>query len=62
MFNRILEHEAIIPIEIDRAHHALRQPMVYTDFPRDVICKLHKFSLKEAIMNKMGTRQYLDFN
>lgn len=30
--------------------------------PRDIICKLHKYTLKERIMQKMGKRPVFDFD
>lgn len=50
-----------IPIEIDRAHRALRPPSEDPENPRDVICKLHKFTLKDRIMQKMRNRPVFDF-
>lgn len=48
------------PIEIDRAHRALRPPSQDVDNPRDVICKLHKYTLKVSTMQKMRKKSYFD--
>lgn len=51
-FREILNLPALAPTEIDRAHRVLRPP----DDPdnlRDIICKFHKYTLKESIMQKM---------
>lgn len=49
IFREILELPASAPIKIDRA---LRPPSQDVDNPRDIICKLHKFTLKDRIMQK----------
>lgn len=47
VFTQILGKEAPDNIEIDRAHRALRPPSDDPDKPRDIICKLHKYTLKD---------------
>lgn len=62
IFREILDLPDTEPIEIDRAHRALRPPSQDADNPRDIICKLHKYTLKERIMQKMRNRPYFDFD
>lgn len=55
IFCKILKLPATAPIKIHHAHRALRPPFQDVDNPRDVICKLHKYTLKDRIMQKMHT-------
>lgn len=57
-----MELPATAPIEIDHAHRALRTPSQDMDNPRDDICKLHKYTLKDPIMQKMRGKPYFDFD
>lgn len=49
MFGQILGDQAPNVIEIDRIHRA-HSKSTKTDVPRDVICKVHKYAVKESIM------------
>lgn len=40
----------------------LRSPSQDVDNPRDIICKLHKYILKDRIMQKMREKPYIDFD
>lgn len=51
MFNELLGKSASHKIKIDRAHHALR-PKGASTLPRDIICCVNYFTLKEQIMAK----------
>lgn len=62
IFREILELPDTVPIEIDQAHGALRPPSQDTDNPRDIICKLYKYTLKERIMQKMCNKPIFYFD
>lgn len=62
VFKQIFDHQAPDSIEINRAHRALRPPSEDPDKPRDIICKLHKNSLKERIMFKVSEIHHVDFD
>lgn len=62
VFREILELPDTVPIEIDQAHRALRPTSQDVDNPRDNICKLHKYSLKERIKQKMRKRPFFYFD
>ncbi|CAH2329469.1 Hypothetical predicted protein [Pelobates cultripes] len=52
LFNKILGRPLDTVIKFDRAHRALRPRALPQDKPRDIICKIHHFPLKEAILQK----------
>lgn len=52
VFNDLLEHLRNTDIDFVRAHRALNPRPIDTAPPRDIICCLHSFSLKEEILNK----------
>uniref|UniRef100_A0A8C5LWX1 Uncharacterized protein n=1 Tax=Leptobrachium leishanense TaxID=445787 RepID=A0A8C5LWX1_9ANUR len=60
-FNMVLGRAPDSPVSIDRAHRALRPRPPPTAPPRDVICHLTEYSLKEAIMNSARSSRYWDF-
>lgn len=62
LFTQILGREAPDHIEIDRAHRALRPPSEDPDKPRDIICKLHKYTVKERIMFHVRGMRHVDFD
>ncbi|CAH2274047.1 CDC42 small effector 2 [Pelobates cultripes] len=49
LFNKILQRPEETHILLDRAHRALRPKPIPHDSPRDVICRVHYYSEKEAI-------------
>ncbi|CAH2283767.1 Hypothetical predicted protein [Pelobates cultripes] len=51
LFREILGPDSPPRIDLDRAHRALR-PRNADNTPRDVICCLHEYRVKEMIMNK----------
>uniref|UniRef100_A0A8C5MJ26 Uncharacterized protein n=1 Tax=Leptobrachium leishanense TaxID=445787 RepID=A0A8C5MJ26_9ANUR len=62
LFNHILNRKLDTPIHIDRAHRALRPQPPPTAPPRDVICHLTEFALKESIMLKARSSRQWDFH
>ena len=50
LFRLIMGTSAPEMIEIDRVHRALFPAPQGTERPRDVICKMHRYQVKEAIM------------
>lgn len=61
-FNSILGRGPEEKIELDRAHRALRPQSTDPSRPRDVICRIHLYSLKEEIMRKARTSGELTIN
>lgn len=49
LFNDLLGEPSTHPVEMDRAHQALH-PKGSPPKPRDVICSIHSYILKENIM------------
>ncbi|XP_072000283.1 uncharacterized protein [Engystomops pustulosus] len=49
------------PLELDRALRALQARPPSTDPPRDVICRVHRYQLKDAIMNKARNLERISF-
>uniref|UniRef100_A0A803JMW6 L1 transposable element RRM domain-containing protein n=1 Tax=Xenopus tropicalis TaxID=8364 RepID=A0A803JMW6_XENTR len=52
LFNQILEREPTSQINIERVHRALRPRGLPTDKPRDIICCLSHFPVKEELIQK----------
>lgn len=52
LFNNILGKDPGDRIEFDRAHRALRPQNADSSRPRDVVCRVHLYSLKEEVMRK----------
>lgn len=61
IFNNILGHPEHQRIKLDRAHRALH-PRGPVSRPRDVICRVHNYTLKEAIMRKACNMRTVDFD
>lgn len=61
VFKQIFGSETPDHIEIDRTHRALHPPSEAPDKPMDIICKFHKYSLKERIMFHVRGVRYVDF-
>lgn len=62
VFWEILRLPDTAPVETDQAHRALKPPSQDPESPRDIICKLHKYTLKDRIMQKMRNKPYFDFD
>uniref|UniRef100_A0A8C5PVC9 Uncharacterized protein n=1 Tax=Leptobrachium leishanense TaxID=445787 RepID=A0A8C5PVC9_9ANUR len=62
LFNQILNRKLNTPILFDRAHRALRPRPPPTVPPRDAICHLTEFALKESIMLKARSSRQWDFH
>ncbi|XP_056391872.1 uncharacterized protein LOC130284929 [Hyla sarda] len=57
IFNDLLERAPDVHIELDRAHRALRPPSQDDQHPRDVICRVHYYALKEDILRAARARR-----
>uniref|UniRef100_A0A8C5W7Z5 L1 transposable element RRM domain-containing protein n=1 Tax=Leptobrachium leishanense TaxID=445787 RepID=A0A8C5W7Z5_9ANUR len=62
LFNELLQRPPDTPIQLDRAHRALRGRGAPTATPRDVICRVHLFSLKEEVMKAARNSSEVVFN
>ncbi|KAM9330707.1 annexin A1 [Gastrophryne carolinensis] len=62
IFNSLLERPPGTPIEFVRAHRALRPRSMGEAPPRDIICCLQNFQLKEEILSKARNRDTILFN
>lgn len=60
IFNCLLGEPRTHAIKMDRAHRALR-PKGASTLPRDVICCIHNYLVKEAIMAKAQSQCNLDY-
>ncbi|KAG8580053.1 hypothetical protein GDO81_007107 [Engystomops pustulosus] len=61
ILNGILGRPPNTPIEIDRAHRALRPLDLNAQIPRDVVCRIHFYSLKEQILLKLRNQKQVTF-
>lgn len=61
IFNIILDQPESKPISFDRIHRASRPQNLTEDKPRDVLCKLHYFEEKSAIMKKGQSTKVIDY-
>lgn len=61
LFRQILGDLVLEKIKIDRVHHTLMSSPLNTERPRDIICKLHKYAMKEAIMKAARSKSKIDF-
>lgn len=59
IFNNLLERPATERIEMERIHRALRPKGSNTDPPRDIICCLTSFCIKEEILRKVCNRIHI---
>ena len=62
VFNSLLERQEDAPIGFVRAHRALRPRGSDTAPPRDIICCMESFSLKEEIMHKARRNDHIVYN
>lgn len=58
----LLDRPPASPVEIERAHRALRPRPRDTEPARDIICCLVNFPLKEDIMRRARERGLIQFN
>lgn len=56
LFNDLMERPADSPIEMERAHRALRPQSRDNEPPRDIVCCVVNFQLKEEILRKARER------
>lgn len=49
------------PVEIDRVHRINPLVKQNKERPRDVICKIHKYSVKEIIMRTIRDTRFIKF-
>lgn len=61
LFNRLLDRPRHTPIAMERIHRALRPRGRDTDPPRDIVCYVNDFALKEDIFKKARDKQQLTF-
>lgn len=62
IFNNCLERPPETPIAIDRVHRTLGPRGPTEDRPRDVLCCLHNYSVKEDILQRAWIRGHVDFD
>lgn len=56
LFNDLLGNPETSPIEIDRAHRTLGPKNPDPNRPRDILCRIHYFTVKELILRKARDR------
>lgn len=59
IFNDLLERPPDVPIAMEYIHRALRPRGKDTDLPRDIVCCLNDFLLKEELLSKARSRGHL---
>ncbi|CAH2295381.1 Hypothetical predicted protein [Pelobates cultripes] len=52
LFNQLLGRPVDTPIKLDRVHRAIRPKVLANETPRDIICRIHHFPIKETILQK----------
>ena len=62
IFNSLMDRPEASPIEFDRAHRALRPKAPDNTPPRDIICCLPNYTLKEEILHKARLEEHITFN
>lgn len=62
IFNDCLDRPTETPIAIDRVHRTLGPRGSTDDRPRDVLCCLHNYSVKEDILQRAWRRGHVDFD
>lgn len=62
IFNNLTDRPAESPIEFDRAHRALKPKPPEEAPPRDIICHLPNFTLKEEILQRARQNDAIIFN
>lgn len=61
IFNDLLGRPPETPVKMERAHRALRPRGRESDPPRDIICCITSFPLKEEILRNARIRQHLQY-
>lgn len=61
IFNKLIERLEQSPIDFDRAHRALRPRAQDGNPPRDIICCLPNYILKEEILQKARSKEQIVF-
>lgn len=62
IFNDFLERPTETPVAIDRVHRTLGPRDPTEDRPRDILCCLHNYSVKEDILQRAWRRGNIDFD
>ncbi|KAM4034889.1 uncharacterized protein ACNLHF_021601 [Anomaloglossus baeobatrachus] len=62
IFNSLLGREPTEELLIDRTHRALRPRNQDSNNPRDVICRIHCYTVKEEIMRQARIKSPFDFD
>lgn len=62
IFNNLLDRPTLTPILMERVHRALKPKGKDTDPPRDVICCIVDFQLKEEILRKARNKIQITHN
>lgn len=60
LFNRLLDRPRHSSIAMERFHRALRPRGRDTDPPRDIICHINDFAIKEEILKKASDKIHLE--
>lgn len=62
IIHTILDGDLPASLEFDRVHRALGPRLADADRPRDVLCRLHRYSHKEQIMRAARLKGTVDFD
>ncbi|XP_073473806.1 vomeronasal type-2 receptor 116-like [Aquarana catesbeiana] len=62
IFNNLLHKDKDAPLELDRVHRALGPKNPNLEHPRDFICRLHFYAIKDTIMKAARVQDAIYFN
>lgn len=62
LFNHLLDRPEHTQISMDRIHRALRPKGRESDPPRDIICFINEFAIKEELLQKAREKSILEYN
>lgn len=62
LFNRLLDRPRQTPLAMERIHRALRPRGRDADPPRDIVCYINDFTIKEEILKKTRDKSQLEYN
>lgn len=62
IFNDLLQKDKDDPLELNRVHRALGPKNQNLEHPRDVICRVHFYAVKDAIMQAARAQSAIYFN
>lgn len=62
IFDDLIQKDKDTPLELDQVHRALGPKNPNLEHPRDVICRVHFYAIKDAIMQAARAQEAIYFN